>query len=242
MIKLILLLFLLIMVQFMSSCSTIPDVKQNLETNKFYKRDMVITVNGVTVEGVGVFKQAEVYNFEVEARGDLDLFVLESCHRSMEKEKAWNVKKEVRRGLWKKKITDKRSVKFTYIPTEVEMGYCPIRLGGYEKNLGRHSWGFVDFEDSVDNLVADLRCNGDFEETRGSSVCQSRRGFIQEIEFERKVLVDSSPECMKDLPKEGTKFQISLPLGECVFVFMNKKGSHRLTTLGYEDILIREVE
>jgi hypothetical protein len=235
----------LLFVLLLTGCAVGESVKmkQDLEQNKFYKRDMIVTVNGATVEGVGVFPQASVYNFDVESRGNLDLFVLESCHRSMEKERAWNVTKTVRRVFWKKKITEKRRVQFQYRPTEIEKDYCPIRLSGYEKARGRHSWAFIDFEDKVDTLKAVLRCNGVEEIVNGSSVCQSRQGFIQEIEFDMKVAVDSSQECLKGLPQVGTKFQIALPKRECVFIFMNKKqNSHRLTTVGYEDILIRSVE
>ena len=51
-----------------------------------------------------------------------------------------------------------------------------------------------------------------------------------------------SPDKKCPLPKtEGKEFVFPIKKGECVYVFMNSAGEiHRLTTIGYEGVLIRD--
>lgn len=230
----------------LSSCSTLAAENQDLKTDKFYKRDMLVTINGITHEGVAVAPKASKYDFHIEARGDLDMFLMSSCHKEEQKEKAWNVKKTVRSGLFgwgKKKIDLKREVKFAYYPNSLERdGDCTMELGGFENRKGRHSWAFIDFESDKYKLPASMNCNGRFIKSNGTTVCQSREGLIQDIRFSEEVLAADNNEC-GITSKKDTKFEFALPKGKCTIIFASTKKPHKfhkLTLLGYESILIRE--
>ena len=119
---------------------------------------------------------------------------------------------------------------------------CPAQLGGYERGKGRHSWAFVDFEHPELDLTAIVSCNGARHNSRGVSICQSKAGLIQEIQFQEKVLWPEKNTCIKMTSKDEKTFRFSMPKGQCVFRFMTKENEekfYRLTTIGYEKILIR---
>lgn len=85
-----------------------------------------------------------------------------------------------------------------------------------------------------------MNCNGRVIKSKGTTVCQSRNGLIQDITFAEEVLVADNNEC--GIPsKKAKKFEFSLPKGKCSAIFGTKSGKfHKLTLLGYESILIRE--
>lgn len=202
-----------------------------------YKRDMFVTVNGFQAEGVLVAPKADRYEMQIDARGKLDLFTLTTCHREQTRENAGE------RGWFK----DKSKMSLSYTPIkgiETDGFACPLELGGYEQIRGRHSWALIDFEDQGSTMPAKLKCNGSESNTRGVSICQSRQGLVQEISFSESML---SPEKTACAPikgsSDGKKFQFEMPKGQCTFRFVTKVGAekwHRLTTYGYEKILIRE--
>ena len=226
-----------------TSCST-AHITQKLTPGTHYKRDMILEVDGYQGEGLLVVPEKPVHKFHVEARGELDLFTLTTCHREWTKEKAWNVKKKSGLFGWGRKIM-KREVEFPLSLNPLERSdYCLTELGGYEKDKGRHSWAMVDYQpsDLSKFLPAFVQCNGSGRNYSGVSMCQSRKGLIQSIEFTEDMLVDPDPECRG--PKgQGRKFEFQLPEGKCVYLFVEKSEphrEHRLTTFGYEQILIRE--
>jgi len=218
----------------LTSCASIP-AAQKLDQNIFYKRDMLITVDGISREGVLVAPAASRHSFDVSAKGKLDLFTFETCHREETREKAGQG------GLF----SDKRRVQFSYIPSpgiETE-GACPVKLGGYEQSGGRHSWAMIDFESADATLPARVKCNGENYSSRGVTICQSRVGLIQEIIFPAEVIVNPDPACPMERPKDLKAYRFSMPPRECVFNFMEKAEphrEHRLTTVGYDGILVRE--
>jgi len=114
------------------SCVSAP-VRQELNPDVIYKKDMILNIDGHEGEGVLVVPQKEVNEFHVEARGNLDLLTFTTCHREETAESAWNVS-ERRVWLFKRKIDKKREVKISYKATEIEKsGGCPVFIGGYEK-------------------------------------------------------------------------------------------------------------
>jgi len=237
--KIILVMALLVAIAHISSCSQIP-IQQELKSDVFYKRDMIITINGQSFEGTTVVPKAKKYSYHVQSRGELNMFTFQTCHREWTKESAWNVVKVKRRLFWKKKIDVKNQVKFDYVPTALERSYCPVSLGGYEKSLGRHSWGFIDHKTDLEKLPGKVNCNGSEYKSSGVTVCQARNGLIQLISFNDNVKVYSMGSCSLGA-SEGKIFKYKMPKGRCVFLFQTKTGEkHRLTTLGYEKILIRQ--
>lgn len=223
---------------FLISCSSVAPTDR-LNPDLIYKRDMIINIDGVVREGVMVVPEKMKHSLYITAQGDLDLFTLTTCHREEASENAWNVSE---RGLFRRKIDKKREIKIEYIATDIERkGGCPIFLGGYEQEKGRHSWGVIDFETSEAKLPAILRCNGETISSNGVSICQSREGLIQSIEFQTETRVIPDKDCSIGSDK-GTTFTFALKKGQCVYAFqeVSTKKIHRLTTIGYELIPIRK--
>jgi len=213
---------------FSISCASQP---QKLQTEIFYKRDIQININGKEIDGVGVVPMSNEYKIEIEAKGDLDLFTLSTCHREIANERAWNS------GLF----PNKRKTKVNFKPTEIEIeDYCPMMLGGYEITKGRHSWGVVDFKTKEETLDARLICNGVDSNFNGVSICQAKEGLLQRIIFNTEVTVDPDEDCQLPILK-GKIFEFSIKKGLCVYAFKGQnKELHRLTTVGYEHIMLRQ--
>jgi len=238
---------LLVLMLLLSGCSSLAqEPNQKLSNEKFYKRDMIITVNGLVYEGTGVVPRAEKYDLRIEARGNLDLFTMATCHKEETKEKAWNTQTVVKGGLfgWGKKTIDvKEAITFLYVPVPgmEDDGDCPMELGGYEKLQGRHSWGFLEFEGPRYTLPATLKCNGRVINVNGVGVCQAREGLLQKIEF-GEIVKPASAAANCGFSGEKDKYEFSLAKGRCVAVFkgLTSNKMHKIVTLGYEDILIRE--
>lgn len=221
----------------LTSCASVEKTV-SLNPDTIYKRDMIITVDGKTSEGVLVVPVKETHDIHVIAQGDLDLFTFTTCHREETAENASNVT-EVR-GIFRRKIEKKKEIKLPYRPTPIEKdGGCPVYLGGYEQEKGRHSWGLIDFETPEAVLPATLFCNGKEIQSNGVSICQSRHGLVQGIQFPSVVKVSPNVGCELNT-KEADYFEFPIRKGQCVYAFMDKdRKIHRLTTIGYELIPIR---
>lgn len=231
-----------------ASCASEPI--QNLDPETLYKRDMVLRVDGQASEGAIVVPMKDVHTFHVQARGTLDLFTLTTCHRDWSKEKAWKIPPAIFRGQdtqyrdpeWKRSL-DENQVRFQLRLTPVERsGGCLVELGGYDKN-GKHSWAMIDFLDAETTLPATVSCNGNQYRSGGVTICQSRKELVQLIQFDTEVEVSPDSECDTMDKKRGMLFSFDMPRGRCVYAFREVKlphRIHRLTTFGYESILIRE--
>lgn len=236
-------LLLVLCVVSLSGCET--QTTQKLSSEKLYRRDMILTVNGVTEEGVIAVPMKAENTIKVTARGDLDMFAMQNCSGEWIKEKAWNVTETVRTGLfgWGKKVIDKkREVEFKYYPSGMErLGACPLQLSGFSKS-GQHSWGFVDFKTDTFTLKGSITCNSVTSEFDGVFACQSRAGLYQKIVFKKPVYI--SPDAGCGLGKEeGTEFTFPMPKGMCVYRIEDQADASilgKITLIGYESILIRE--
>jgi len=235
-------LFIFLIMSIYGCSSSIP-VTQKLDMEKYYQRDMVVTVNGITEEGYLAVPFAAKYDFLVEAKGDLDVFIMSTCHKEEKKEKAWNVTTTIRSGLfgWGKKVIDqKNKVTFTYYPNKnlEDDGNCSMELRGIEKILGRNSWAFIDFESSIFKLHGTLQCNGRDFSINGVGVCQSRMGLKQALIFDEEVHPATNTCGFKG---DATRYEVGLVRGPCLTMFIGKTSHNRMkvTTIGYEDILIR---
>lgn len=222
-------LIIFIILVLSTSCTSL---NQKLDPKTNWPKDAKLKVNGHKGVGTLVVPQASVYNFEVEARGQLDLFTYSTCHREWYQESAWE-------EGW---FTSEYETKFEYRPNAVEKGHCPLQMGGYEKKKGRHSWALVDFEDSGTTLPGLVHCNGSSYNSRGVTICQSKAGLLQKIEFTVPVLYSPDQGCPITKVIEDKTFEIVLPRGECVYMFVEKSGErvHRLTTYGYDEVILRE--
>lgn len=217
-----LLLFILI------ACS---NVHQEIDKGKFYRRDIEINVNGRSGDGVLVVPSSAKYEIKIKAPGKLDLYTITSCHREETGHKD---------GIWKNK---KMTYDYVPVPGIEDRGPCPVHLGAYEKTQGRHSWGLLDFEDPSATMPAKIKCNGEIYQANGVSICQSKEGLLQEIEFSEPMVADFDKACPQPKVIDNKVFQYAIGKGHCLHYFQEIRGSgriHRQTTIGYESILIRE--
>lgn len=206
------------------SCSS--NIEQKLDPNILYKRDMDITINGKYWNGVAVVPQADKYEIKIRTVGRNDNFTFTTCHRE---ESVKNQKNEVA---------------FTFAPRKgLEDGdSCIADMGGFDKDKGRHSWGILDFENPAYRVQATLDCNGQSLETNGVGVCQSLAGLRQRIKFKYPVKVSPPIGCRMLTPVDELNFTFEIVKGKCVYEFWEPSFSrkYRLTTFGYEQILIRQ--
>jgi hypothetical protein len=76
---------------------------------------------------------------------------------------------------------------------------------------------------------------------KGVSICQSRASLVQRIAFAEPVEVLHPDFCQAPEVIEGGKaFLIELSSSKCLYLFQDdKKRRHRLTTFGYDDVIMR---
>lgn len=236
----------LIALTFLTACSTTPQV---LDAKIFYRRDLPVTVVYETkvshpetiptsgsnhFEGSGVLNNATRYTFIISPKGNakMDLLAITTCHREFSGEK-------LSPGFF-----GKNRYKYEYTPVKgvEDTPQCLIRMNVLDANTGKHAWALFDVQDRETLLPAEVTCNGETVQSNGVSLCQSRSGLVQRITFAEEV--DFVPsKCPIDAPK-GRVLELKMPMGECVFAFKGKDSGriHRLTTVGYEGLLIRETD
>ena len=215
---------------FLVGCAT---AHQQLDPKVEYKRDVGIEVNGRRYEGVVTVPYAKAYSFVLEPKGEIDLMLIRTCHRTYSVEK-------VSSGWFGKN-------KFAYGYTPIEgledVRTCPIRLDVYESSkAGRHSWAFIDFENPLYQIQAELTCDGSIRHVNGVGVCQAKKETVQRIRFSEAVrFAPPKPDhCSRPVRVNGA-YEFLTSLGECLYHFDTKDGRlGRLTIIGFEGVLIRE--
>lgn len=198
--------------------STAPD----RDSGHLYRRDMKLKVDGEKVSGgVYVLDSAPTYDIKAYLYKRAVVVKATTCHREM---------------VWQEPGKD---IEFTFepIPGLETGGYCPLELGGFDLK-GQHAWAFVDFKDG-ETLPATLSCNGAVSYPEGVSVCQSKVGLTQVIEFEAEVKGSGIDGC-KISTLDNVRWEFEMEQGKCLYAFMDEAGAiHRLTTIGYDEVMIR---
>lgn len=260
--------FISLLLLFLVACST--TTPQKLNPTVYYKNDICITYTRdvakhgealtwyrnkvkrnfrlfrrgktyqeITMCGVGVLPNDESYDLDVEHSSKLNFFAMNTCHREVTTENP-------DRGFRKKN----GNYSLNYKPTLEKGKACPLYLAAYNKK-GRHGWGTFAFESPKYALPAVMECNGDEINFQGVSICQSRYGTIQRIEFPEEVLpaepVDGPAQRKNPCPKLATKdnkvFEFIMPRRECFYGFIGKESlkEHKLYTVGYEEVIVRDI-
>ena len=212
---------------FLEGCA--PGVRQE-DPSVFYRRDISFRINNQKCVGACVVPQAAKYLIrgEQERGGKFDLLFIRSCHREVVLEKQgedfeWTY--EPRPG-----IEDNRT--------------CPLEIQALEQSKGRSSWGFIDFASARDVLPAAVECSGAAKDYAGTSVCQGHAGLTQRVKFTVPVILEAfDPACRFKEPEDRKTFEFKLPVGLCGFVFAeiaSPHRTHRLMTLGYQKVVVRE--
>lgn len=224
----LLIIILLMLLLSIKGCST--STLPKAEPDIFYKLDLEIEWNKNRFKGYVVLPKRAAYELKFKSPGKMDLFTFKSCSREEAKEAS------------EYQGSPKRAV-IHYVPNEIErLGGCPVEIGAYEKIKGRHSWGFIDFEDDAATLPAQLICGGVKYAPNGVSMCQQRQGLLQLIRFQFVAIVKPSVGCEIESGNRGNEFIFNIKKGYCTYAFMELKKPHRihrLSTYGYEKILLR---
>lgn len=215
---------------FLSACS-MPSIKQPVDVNTFYKRDMMLLVNGVSGQGVVMVPKADTYQISGRSAGNIDLLSMRTNHREI-------IQEAVGRTTFAQ----------TYIPvigiedkTE-DSSPSVMEVAAFDKGAGQNAWGLIDFEDP-DGVVATVKCNGSTS-MGNSTICQAPAGLIQEIDFSEDMrnAADAGSCNYGGIPKIGRKFQYVMPPRKCELIFTTMDGSrtHRHVSIGYEQVLLRK--
>lgn len=230
--------FLMVILWLFSGCSTVGEIAKK---GVFYKRDIKIKANGYQGVGVLVIPKATHIKAKLTTVGKADMFTMTSCHQEQAAEESGKRKGKLF-GVFGRGRTEVE-VEWSPDPDLETNQACPMNFGQFDLK-GRHGWGLMEMEDDVHQLPALLSCNGSKYNTKGVSMCQSRMDLIQKIEFPEVVNYSPEPDCPLKLnrPTDGKKFVFVINKGTCVYLFQEKGPKarfHRLTTLGYEKILVR---
>lgn len=199
-------------------------INQKADAEIYYKRDMYVEVNGRKAYGTLVVPYADKYKIKVKFPGKGDLVTLSTCHREEEHEKLG------------------RFERIEFKPTYKEKdGLCSLEIAAFEYKKGRHAWALIDFESSQFTLPAKVKCNGKQYESRGTTICQSKQGLYQELEFYEPVTISNLAKC-SNLEVDGNKVRFKVKPKECTYIIVGNSGFyHKLKVIGYEDILIRRL-
>jgi hypothetical protein len=104
-----------------------------------------------------------------------------------------------------------------------------------------NSYGMIDFQDDYTTLPAVLTCNGSKNTVSGVSMCQVRASLMEQVVFDVPVVV--SGKCQLPVSQDKKTYMIVVQPDICVYAFMeiaDPHRSHRLTTIGYLNIMLRK--
>lgn len=220
-----------LMASILTSCA---GVDQKLDPNVFYKRDTTLEVNGESFEGVTTVPYASSYSIVIKPRGGIDLMLIRSCHREESYEK-------ISAGWF-----GKNQFRYSYFPIRgiEDTRVCPLRVDIYDSSKSKHSWAFLDFTSPEYRVQATMSCNGKISSLNGVGVCQAKWGLVQRLKFADRVRFAPPKPAGCSVPvKTDNGYEIALTLGECLYQFDTEDGRMgRLTTIGYDGVLVRETQ
>lgn len=233
-------LLFLLLINF-SSCTNLEN-SYEMKPDVVYKNDMIIEFENMTFEGVAVLPERKAYKIDIEARGDLDVFSLATCHREEQFFKNWNIDEVKTRKLFGtkiKKIEKKKELSFIYTPTlfEKNKSLCPLLLTGLREEQGRHSWAYIDFMSDDFKLISNVSCNGVERVSVGVEICQAKSGLAQSFQFGEPVSVSSL--CSFSLSQDKKELAIIAESKRCHFKIHGKDSKMKLTVIGYDEIAKR---
>lgn len=229
----------LILALFIQGCTLFPkEAAHKLDPLVYYKNDMCFSYEGGSFCGVGVIPQEDSTKIRVNAKADIEKFVLTTCHREIDTD---NPDKGLRR---------KDGIVYLDIQPTIEKNRaCPYYFGSFNRE-GKHARGIVAIRSPAYQLTAKVNCNGEVADATGVFVCQSKEGLTQKITFNERVVVgppvkgpaQRSEPCPQLVPtSSGKVIEYNTPPRECLYaiVGVESKKAMQLYTVGYEQLIIR---
>lgn len=208
-----------------ASCS---QIQTTLDKTKNYKLDISIVNKEYSAIGMLVLPKKPLYTIFFEAESRISFISFRTCSREVTAE-------DPSVGVNHKKYS------INYAPNEIEAeGNCPTVISAFG-DKGMYSVGMIDYEDPHATLPAENICGSYTEKTNGVSVCQERVSSMERIRFAAEVLASPDLGCELESGNRGVEFSYKIKSGYCTYAFMETKAPfriHRLTTYGYDDIII----
>jgi hypothetical protein len=223
-------LLLALLLGLLAACST---AQQKVDEGALYqyRADIDIAVDGRTFKGMGVTLLDRDKSITFTSRAPLDVITISSCHRQ---------------EVYEKEAKDWKGdagfvLPYVYDANDIEKdGVCPIYVKALSEN-GLAAWGYLAFRSpSEAYFPAHIDCNGAGTTFAGVSVCQTKAGLRQRIEFDRDVKFTAEPACHIDA-LSARAFDLSSDLGFCYATFIDEKtrSFHYLILLGYDKVFVR---
>lgn len=218
---------LLFIILLFLSCESMQSIETQPSSELKFRREMPIKVNGYNGIGMLTVPVSSTYKIEIEVSNKTKIIKVHTCHREISIER--------KASGWSNK---KQTILLPPVSIMENSGYCPIEIGAFDIK-GRHSWGLIEIIN--EDLPADIICNGEERNHVGVSVCQSKSGLIQRIEFKNDVTYSAPKRCAK-LRRIGNSFEYKTTVGDCIYLFGYEGKFHRLTSYGYETILFGNIK
>jgi hypothetical protein len=190
------------------------------------RKDITIVEAGKFYDGVATLEQKPSYNLQFQSEGFIDLLTIETCHQ---------YKTYTKEKILKRKYLD---VEYSPTPIEKEKVACPMFISSYEKDKGRHSFGIIEFKRDQYKLKFVLECDGTKISDKGIALCQSKIGTTQRISFDSNTKFVTSERCKDAIKPLDNSFDVKIKKDLCVFTFKNNNEFARLTTFGFESVLV----
>lgn len=237
-------LFLCLLAFMLTSCSlfeTNPTLVQKIDPKINYKRDMVITLNGVTREGSITMPLLPENKIQLYSRGDMDTLIMKTCGGVFDKSASWDVQADVKSFWGNKKITLKKQAQIIIKASDfAETGVCPVYFYAVSKADGKVSTGYINFQTDAYKLDGSIVCNMERRAFEGVEACSIGTGSFMKLYFTEEVMLSPEPGCELDKTK-GSNFEFQAPSGVCNYVFKGTKSNNKgfLHIFGEDDTIIR---
>lgn len=192
--------------------------------NSVYKKKLSFEVDGTGYRGTAVLDERDHYDLRVFSSEDSGLVQLKSCHLDQSIQDP----------------DDEQDIIYKRSEIERDNSPCPLHIVSFDKE-SRHSFGMISFRSpEIENLSADLICNGRQYASDGVSLCDARVGTIQGILFLDEVEHYPSAIC-DQIEGDGHYFEVKASKGLCMYIFKSKDDRvHRMMIHGYDDQLYAE--
>ncbi len=208
-----------------------------------YRADLLITVDGVLFDGVGVTSLGDrsTIDIDVSSQVQLDRVEVETDGRQdvcqvgkVCDENKFNIDK----SWWG---NPGNHMVYHYTPSVVESDKkAPSSI--YFRVYSKHdlaAWGFLAIRRGED-LPARFICNGDGINFKGHSVCQTKSGKIQRITFSTPVEEhEADPSCHMVVVDSQT-FEMRPDVDLCAADFFANGHWHKMDLIGYAEVLVTQ--
>ncbi len=207
-----------------------------------YRADLLITVDGVVFDGVGVTSMGDrsTIDIDIQSQVTLDRVEVETDGRQNVCEFGKICDKDkffIDQSWWG---NPGNHMVYRYTPSVVENDKkvpSSIYFRVYSKR-DLAAWGFLALRRNED-LPAKFICNGDGITFKGHSVCQTKFGKIQRITFTTDVEDHEADSSCHMVEVDIKTFEMRPDVDLCTADFYSGGHWHKMDLLGYEQSLVK---